>query len=187
MDATSHPVNQYGLNHGYAFMPNPYDPYGWQAYEQECARRQTLEAVAQQQAGLAAVLSEVLSSDSSPSAMPYTSSSLQLLPSSGYYYAPVCDLDDDDDERRRRKKKKCSGLKCWRKSLSLQRAGPHWCDGKNWGGKVWGLTRSPGDKNRSNWLMYYDPEIDKSEVQAICRRDFVITAINTLATTSQTL
>ncbi|CAK7273244.1 hypothetical protein SEPCBS119000_005553 [Sporothrix epigloea] len=168
MNAASDPINQYGLSHGYAVMPDPYDSYRWQAYEQERVRRQTLEAVAQQQAGLAAVLSDMLGSDPSSSATLYPTSYLQ--PTHSWSLCCCEDEDDDDDDsRRRKKKKKCKGSECRRKTLSFQRAGPHWCDGRSWGGKIWGMTRSPGDKNRSNWRGYVDPAIGKREEDALCR------------------
>ena len=171
MDVAANPAHHYGLSHGYAIMPNPNDPYGWQAYEQERSRRNILEAIARQEAEATAALSGTLLSATSttaatrPSSCLSSASSLSSLSEcSSSSSSSSCETDDDtsddadDDEDGKKKKKKlrykaktksntkrCSGTECRSKTLSFQRASPHWCDGKKWGGKIWGVTRTPGD------------------------------------------
>lgn len=41
--------------------------------------------------------------------------------------------------------KGCNSADCKRRSLRWHKPGPHWCDGKGWGGKIWGITRKPSD------------------------------------------
>ncbi|CAK7232259.1 hypothetical protein SCUCBS95973_008201 [Sporothrix curviconia] len=179
VDVAANPANQYGLGYGYAIMPDPNDPYGWQAYEQERARRKILDAMARQEAEAAAAVSGTLLSTTSMTAATRPSSCLSLsslsVCSSSCESDGDSDCEDDDGDDKKKKKRKdktktCSGPECRSKTLSFQRAGPHWCDGKKWGGKIWGLTRTPGDRKRANWHMYFDPKISKSEIEAICRR-----------------
>ncbi|CAK7206261.1 hypothetical protein SEUCBS139899_009048 [Sporothrix eucalyptigena] len=175
-DVAANPANQYGLGHGYAILPDPNDPYGWQAYEQERSRRKILEAAARRDAkAKAAAIPGLLSTTSTTAATrPSSCVSLSSLSvcSSSCETSDSEDDNDDDCKKKRKKKEKCSGSECRRKTLSIHRPGPHWCDGKKWGGKIWGLTRTPGDRKRSNWHIYFDPKVSKTEIDAICRRRY---------------
>ncbi|OAA62461.1 hypothetical protein SPI_04001 [Niveomyces insectorum RCEF 264] len=73
-------------------------------------------------------------------------------------------------DKHKYKDEECRGLTCKLRSLGFGRAGPHWCGGRNWGGKVWGLTRDPGDTEKRNWHMYFDPKVSKEEIKDICAR-----------------
>lgn len=147
-DVASRPVNQYGLSHGYTIMPDPNDPYGWQAFEEERARQKCL-------AGLATQFPSLCSSTTAATATTRSTKSASKCSSSDGEDDDDDDGSDDDSTREtpvvvvccdcKKKKKGCNGLWCKRRSLSFQRSKPHWCDGKKWGGKIWGLSRAPGD------------------------------------------
>lgn len=143
-DVAASPANQYGLAHGYAIMPDPNDTYGWQAFEEERARQKCLASLAQNQ-------SLYTLSTSSTTAATTTTRSTRSCSSSSSSCEESDDEDSDDaddcdcDCDKKKKKKKCGGAWCRRRSLSFQRSSPHWCDGKKWGGKIWGLSRAPGD------------------------------------------
>lgn len=145
-DVAASPANQYGLAHGYAIMPDPNDPYGWQAFEEERARQKCLAGLAQQQSLHTLSTSSTTAATTTTRSTRSCSSSLSCCSSSSCEEGGDEDSGDDDcgcDNKK--KKKKCGGAWCRRKSLSFQRSSPHWCDGKKWGGKIWGLSRAPGD------------------------------------------
>ncbi|EFX01915.1 hypothetical protein CMQ_4986 [Grosmannia clavigera kw1407] len=61
----------------------------------------------------------------------------------------------------------CNSADCKRRSLRWHKPGPHWCDGKGWGGKIWGVTRKPSDKDIRHWDMVFDPKLTREETKAI--------------------
>ncbi|EPE08010.1 hypothetical protein F503_00793 [Ophiostoma piceae UAMH 11346] len=179
--------NKYGLNYGYSVNPDPNNPYGWQAYEAERAQQkkqhadmQAAAAASQLQmqmaAGMAPITASGIRQPSSPSSSSVVCTSLSSsVPESSCSTSPSekkkkKKKEKEKEKEKKKRKGKCSGTACRMKSLRVRRPGPHWCDGKKWGGKIWGMTRDPGDKNPDNWGLYFDPKLSKSDVIKICRR-----------------
>ena len=134
--------NKYGLQYGYSVNPDPSNPYGWQAYEAERARQKKHAEMQRQMQRQIEMEMEMAAGRAPVTASSNSSASSTVCTSS------VSESSCPTEKKKKKEKKnkgKCSGAACRRKSLRVRRPGPHWCDGKKWGGKIWGMTRDPGD------------------------------------------